>query len=248
MDKMKKIIGFTWSFILCCGMIEAADALTLSNVDGNWSSIWGGSNISAANNVAVGYGNCSQDQIRWGKPFGRYQSGLGFTGVASPDLVFDMGDAFTIGQLEHFNEEIYRGTAARSAGLNINMSFSDPALLNCTFNLNFAINETLNITRSSPVDDDIITFSSSFASNSFEIDGIEYTLQLLGFGADPNHLLNYFQTPEGSSNRALLWGRITTSDPPPPEPPPEPVPEPSTVLLLGAGLAGLAGFRKRHSS
>lgn len=33
--------------------------------------------------------------------------------------------------------------------------------------------------------------------------------------------------------------------PPPPPPPPTPVPEPSTLLLLGSGLIGLAGIRRR---
>jgi len=44
---------------------------------------------------------------------------------------------------------------------------------------------------------------------------------------------------------AVRDGDVALSPPPPPDPDPSPVPEPATLLLLGTGLAGLAGTRLR---
>ena len=60
------------------------------------------------------------------------------------------------------------------------------------------------------------------------VDAIAYNL---GFGTDP---------AEGETN-FLAW--IATPDGE--EPPTQPVPEPATLLLLGSGLVGLAGFRRK---
>lgn len=60
------------------------------------------------------------------------------------------------------------------------------------------------------------------------VDAIAYNL---GFGTDP---------AEGETN-FLAW--IATPDGE--EPPTQPVPEPATLLLLGSGSVGLAGFRRK---
>jgi hypothetical protein len=43
-----------------------------------------------------------------------------------------------------------------------------------------------------------------------EIGGVTYTVELPGFGADPEALANQFVSPEnGLPNATLLWGRVT---------------------------------------
>ena len=238
---MKKFVG-----VLCCvvmlviGMISTGGAITLSNVSGTWTGTNGGSNVNYLT-ATVSYGNGTEHQVRWGipAPQAEGQSGLGFTGIAPPPTSFQIGDPFEIGQLRHFNQPIYSGSEATEAYLKINMSFSDPVGLTAAFNFTFDINETPNTTGDPYQDADIITFPSSYPSETFSINGVEYTLQLLGFGDSPNNLINSFSSPEGGSNATKLWGRITT---------PPAVPIPSTVLLLGSGLVGLVGFsRKRFS-
>lgn len=236
---MKKFLMFLCVVMLVLGMVGTASAVTISAVDGTWTGATGGSNINYYNGVTVSYGNGSEDQVRWGDPANSSgQSGLGFTGIAPPAINFGINDTFEIGQLQHFNNPIWGGTAASEAFLAINMTFSDPDGLEEAFNFSFAIDETPNA-PGPPLSNDIITFPSSYAAETFEIASVEYTLQLLGFGDSHSNLLDSFSSPEGGTNATLLWGKITTSDP---------IPEPSTILLMGAGLLGLVGYgRKRFS-
>ena len=233
---MKKFLLLLFVVLLVCGTMGTAGALTLSSVEGAWSNAVGGTNINYFYDVAVAYGNQKEDQVKWGDPASSAgQSGLGFTGIAPPASVFGIGSAFQIGQLRHFNNPIY--TAVSAVDLAISLTFSDPAGLNDSFDFTFTVNETPNNNGgASPADDDFIFFPSSYANETFTIGGVAYTLELLGFGDSADDLVAQFQSPEGGTNSTLLWGRITT---------PPSVPEPATMLLLGFGLAGLLGFRRK---
>ena len=239
---MKKFVGLLCGvMMLVIGMISTGGALTLSSVSGTWTGTQGGSNVNYST-ATVGYGNGTEYQVRWGDPGpSGEQSGLGFTGIAPPSISFQIGDPFEIGQLCHFNHQIAGGSEATEAYLKIEISFSDPVGLTAEFNFTFDINETPNTTGDPYQDADIITFPSSYPSETFSINGVEYTLQLLGFGDSADNLINSFSSPEDGTNVTKLWGKIIT-------PPPTTVPIPSTVLLLGSGLVGLVGFsRKRFS-
>jgi hypothetical protein len=239
---MKKTLMLLSAGFLFLGISSMASALTLTNVGGVWSDTVGGSNVSYTS-AAIAYGNETERQVRWGIGTSG-QSGLGFTGIApDPDIpggiVFGIGDTFEVGQLRHFNNPIQSGSAATATKLTISLDFSDPAGLNGAFAFTFDINETPN-TPGPPASDDIISFPDSYASETFEIGGIDYTLQLLGFGDDVANIMNDFTSPEGGTNATKLWGRVTASQNPE-------IPEPSTILLLGVGLLGLASYSRRRS-
>lgn len=229
---MKK---FTNGIVICLILfsVNYANAdLTLKAVDEDWSNPAGpgtsiSGNVTIIDGVGVGYGNGLQDQIRWGTV--AEKSGLGFTGSAPPNLNVVIGNAFEIGQLVHFNNPIPMGSELTSVDLTVDLDFLEAAGTK-SFTFKLLVNETLNSTGTSPADDDIISFPVSYPTETFDIGGTLYTLQLLGFGSNASSLLDKFQSPEGGTNDTLLWGRIT-----------EPVPLPGAFLLgmLGLSVAGV---------
>lgn len=227
---MKK---YTTGIVICLLLFSVNHAnadLTLTAVDGDWSNPVGpgtsiSGNVITIDGVGTGYGNTLQDQIRWGNA--AEKSGLGFTGSAPPNLTVVNGNAFEIGQLAHFNTPIPAGSELTSVDLTVDMVFLGAAVPK-SFTLTLLIDETPN-TSDVAASADIISFPSSYADETFDIGGMLYTLQLLGFGNNPSSPLSYFSSPEGGINETLLWGQIV------------PVPLPGAVLLgiLGLSVAGV---------
>ena len=222
---MKKLEICIVACLLLFSLNSAQASLMLNSVDGDWSSPIGGDNIEYHTDSGYGWGNGSQDQIRWGGDVAvDEKSGLGFTGIADGTSVPE-GTPFEIGQLVHFNRPIDSGSAATSVDLTVNMKFDNLE----SFTFQFDIDETPNVPSGSPASDDYITFPSSYAPQTFDVGGLTYTLELIGFGLDSSTLQDEFQSPEGTDNPTLLWGQINL------------VPVPGAVLLgmLGLGAAGL---------
>jgi len=232
----RMLLGLLVLAVWAAAVGPATAALTtLTLVDGAWSNPVGGVGIAYFDGVGVPYGNGLQDQVRWGVPYQQpNKSGLGFTGsvgngVGPVDITEDV--PFEVGQLAHFNYEIDNHTNATAVDLGLTLTFEDPDGSG-TSTFTFHINETLGLDT-----DDFIYFPSSIPNETFTLDGEEYVLKLLGFGNSPSELVSQFESGEGATNTALLWGKITESI----------IPAPGAILLAGIGTAMVGWLRRRRT-
>jgi hypothetical protein len=215
---------------LCATSLAGPVTFTLAGVEGAWSNVIGGEwTVQFSYDQWVSYGNHQEDRVGWGYPVYGSQTVLGFTGAVPPPAPVNVGDPFVVGQLRHGNAEV--GLPVASAlDLTVSLGFSSPAPMSQGFTFTLFVDESLNPAA------DTIYFPTSFAPETFDIGGVSYTLELLGFGSTPLTLVDNVQTPEWSTTSTLLWGKIT----------PVAVPAPGAPLLaaLGASLVGWLGRRR----
>jgi hypothetical protein len=203
----------------------------LDNPAADFSNAIGGTNVNYSN-------GSPHSEVRWGTPQQQQQSGLGFTVFTSP-LNTSTGTTFNLGELFHYNWPINAGTAATGVDLNFSFNITDPALGPVNFLFTLAIDETPNqlpcsYPSTTPCADKI-TFNSSTSTATFNIGTDKYTLYLMGFGDDADHITDRFITQEGGVNHTYLWAKIDLYQPP------VGVPEPTVLLMMALGLLGIGG-------
>ena len=226
-NKLSMVTASALFLALSASSTYAAN-FTLSKSVGIWTGVTGGSNVN-------GIGT---KEVRWGIPNSdKGQSGLKFKGVGLTN--FDVDETFQVGTLTHFNNRIFEPASAVS--FQINLDFANPDVYEM-FSFNFDIDETLNIKPclypGGVACADKIDFPNSLPSESFSVMGKNYTLELLGFGSDPDNFTSEFITKEGKKNKTNLFARITETKT-------EAVPEPTSALaLLVLGAVGTSSVIK----
>lgn len=218
--------------------VQAATPITINSVTGNWVSVTGGQNLTGLNTSQINWG--------WGAGTGLQNSGYRFTGDAPPVYGVTTGSTFNLCTFTHINYPVPLGTSITGARLAITASITigTTTLNNINLTYDFKHTETPNVrpcqAGSISVCDDIVAIvNNTPLSDVFTVDGVQYTLTVLGFQVG-NTQFSQFYTQENKTNNAVLKAMITAVN--------VPVPEPGTyMLLLSFLLLAFAIKRRSHA-
>jgi hypothetical protein len=198
------------------------------STSGVWVNPLGGSNLNGV----------GTNQLAWGTTTGA-QSSWRFDGVAG--VLIDLGaieNEFSLGTFTHFNFPV-RGTFITGATVNITLDILNGNLFGSLFSFDFTHLETPNTPPcdppGSPPCPDVVGIPVATSSQTIDINGKDFFLEILGFKNninDPN--ITQFITNENQANATQLFGRLRE------------VPEPGMYVLVGVGLMGLAVLRRRR--
>ncbi len=224
---------------------SSASALTITSIDGSWE------------NAGAGVSGEGTNQIRWGDGWkGGPSSGYDFRSTET-EFVAAKETPFVLGTFEHLNFPV-TGTFLERVDLAVSFTIAGVAdAISSVFS--FEHDETYNRRKTTCANgeqnyqgvnsngcaDHVVATLNEGKSETFEIDGVTYILDVLGFHYD-GELMSDFWTVEKEVNSAELVAIFRTVDvPPPPPPPPSEVPLPASGLLLLAGIAGLYAKRRK---
>lgn len=187
-------------------------------------------------------GIAGNEEIRWGDPAtDQGQSGYRFDGAAPPEFTVETGDVFSLGDFTHTNQPVWGSITGAQLDITMDLMIGGVALGEGPFSFSFLHEETTNAcdTVANPdCANDLVSFSHLATSDTFMIDGVEYTLDLIGFSVN-DVFMTEFSTIEGQSNTAQLLATFTTASA---------VPAPPAMLLMALGLIGVAFSRRSMRS
>ncbi|MFK7744960.1 MAG: THxN family PEP-CTERM protein, partial [Roseobacter sp.] len=159
-----------------------ANTLTVDSVTGVWEN-------AVADPVGGTISGTGTSTITWGNPSGQpQQSGYTFVGAAPPSVTFNEGEQFLLGTFTHNNFPI-TGTSLDTVDLQVSIGIAGHA---CPVETVFSFDhfETPNNANPcagggpNPCGDVVTTTLNTGMSETFDIDGVEYIFNVLGFSTD----------------------------------------------------------------
>ena len=224
-----KIAQFFLLLTVLLGLPNQAKAITFAGkADGEWSLP---PNASPQYTSITDENGGNNNRMSWGEASpGNFSSYVQFDGV---NFSTEINKFFDIGTLYYRNGTTYvDSNFDGDFSLGLNLSLTLPFANRQTFSFLFNILNTPNTTGNPVLDGDRLRFSTAgISSHTFEYEGNDYTLQLMGFSTNNGRtIVKEFNSPEGATAKAFLYGQIIAASP-------VSVPEPvSLVSLLLLGI------------
>ncbi|MBK0328702.1 THxN family PEP-CTERM protein [Rhodobacteraceae bacterium F11138] len=248
-------LGASAALTLAAGAVSAA-SLTFEVLESRFYDDQGG-NVRL---IDTSFDDFSR--LRWGQDglAMNQTSGYRYENRATP-FNENAGDVFGIGNFAHFNKPINANTSINAVNMAIRGSLSvngGPAVERI-FEFNISHDETTNsgscayggangqgVNANGCADRVVITTADT--SDTFELDGMDYTLNILGFSetlaaAGNGIFSSEFLSAENGTNRRVLAASFQVADVAP-----VPVPASLVLTLSGLGLLGSIGAYRRRKA
>lgn len=227
--------------VLSCVVISSYAIPFTGSVLGQWTDVVSNNSsdiYSVNNNDAV-----STASFNWGEPATTtFDNQFTFDGLSFADV--EENTAFAIGNFTYRNGSTYYSEGISGVSMDLSLQITNPLNLSDVYDFSFSIVGTPNNSGDSIIDGDIVSALNGYSSSNFTYNGINYTLNLLGFSSDGGATIRSdFSSAEGATQSAQLFARITSEIPS--------VPEPSSFSFLISGIVALCGFsifRKKSGS
>jgi hypothetical protein len=161
--------------------------------------------------------------------------GLPFTGIRSVDDPLSDGKPFVLADLLYWNGRTNIGSSPTQGPVSVDVVFADPAGLSRTFTHTF---EFTYVNNKLPDPRDILEFQSGTTFQFFDVDGVQYALEITGFSTDGGvTIVDKLLLDEDAWTEAQLYAQFSGGGGQPP------VPEPAGLGLLGIALLAMRKSR-----